>query len=267
MGNERVVYGVHSVTELLRQRRDISALLMQTGAAAAGSALCSLWEEARRIGFAPIERPRSELDRMVGGGTHQGVVALCGEYRYATLDDLFARAGDRPPLLLVLDGVLDPQNLGALLRSAHVLSAHGVIIPQDRAAPVTPAVVKASSGAAELVPVARVPNLVRALQAMKERGVWLYAAALLPESRPPWEVDLAGAAGLVLGGEGKGLRPLVRKTCDVTIEVPMAADLHGSSLNVAAAGAVLLYEALRQRQAPGQRCAAPSAPAPSAPAP
>lgn len=243
--NQRVVYGVHAVTEVLRQRRQqVSALLVQ------GGLELPLLAEARRLGFAPIERSRHELDGLAEGGVHQGIVALCGEYPYVEPSELLARAAalGQAPLVLVLDGVTDPQNLGALVRSVHVLGGHGVIIQKDRAAPVTPAVVKASAGATELLGIARVTNLVRALEELKEAGVFLCAAMAGNREFPPWRVDLSGPTGLVLGSEGKGLRPLVRRTCDQGVEVPMQGSMLGASLNVSAAGAVLLYEALRQRR-------------------
>lgn len=240
--SERLVYGTHAVTELLRQRRhQVSALLFQAGMES------PLVVEARRLGVTPIERSRGELDSLTKGGVHQGVVALCGEFEYTELPELLARGGEAP-LLLVLDGVTDPQNLGALIRSVHVLGGHGVVIQKDRAAPVTPAVVKAAAGATELLGVARVTNLVRTMEEMKEAGLSLCAAAAGHRDSPPWKVDMRGPLGLVLGSEGKGLRPLVRRTCDQAVEVPMLGGMQGASLNVAAAGAVLLYEALRQRR-------------------
>jgi 23S rRNA (guanosine2251-2'-O)-methyltransferase len=258
-----VVYGVHAVTELLLRRRDDLHMLMvqrdgregpedgpQQGA---GSALAQLCRRARELGVQPIERSRAELDRVTHGGVHQGVVALCGAFRYAEGTAALlanAQARGEAPLLLVLDGVQDPQNLGALVRSTYVLGGHGVVVPQDRAASVTPAAVKASAGATELLPIAQVPNLVRAMNDLQEAGVWL-AAAVAPgqDGRPPWELDLTQPIALVLGGEGRGLRPLSRKTCELRVEIPMQPGLHGASLNVAAAGAVLLYEVLRQRRA------------------
>ena len=253
----RVVYGVHAVREALRTRRNqVSALLLQKGADGVGSSLggplAPLLEDARKAGITPIEQPRGELDRMSEGGVHQGVVAICGEYVYATVAGILSRAAatGAPPLVLLLDGVTDPQNLGALVRSVHVLGGHGVIMPQDRAASVTASVVKASAGATELLAIARVPNLVRAMGELKEAGLWLVAATAGEKVQPPWGLDLRGPTGLVLGSEGKGLRPLVRKTCDLHVEVPMAAGLQGASLNVSNAGAILLYEALRQRANP-----------------
>jgi 23S rRNA (guanosine2251-2'-O)-methyltransferase len=255
-----VVYGVHAVTELLlRRRNDLHALLLQRdgregpdGPEDAGSALAQLGRRARELGITPIPRSRAELDRISQGGVHQGVVALCGEFRYArgaaALID-HAKARQEAPLIVVLDGVQDPQNLGALVRSTYVLGGHGVIVPQDRAASVTPAAVKASAGATELLPIAQVPNLVRAMTDLQEAGVWLIAAvAPGQDGQPPWEIDLTQPVAFVLGGEGRGLRPLSRKTCELRVEVPMQAGLHGASLNVGAAGAVLMYEALRQRR-------------------
>jgi 23S rRNA (guanosine2251-2'-O)-methyltransferase len=244
---QRVVYGVHAVTEALRRGKGhVAALLVQDEGA---DVLAPLRPLLQKAGLTPIERPPRELDRLAHGGVHQGLIALCGEYAYASVDDILARAQAEgaAPLVLVLDGVTDPQNLGALLRSAYVLGAHGVVLPQDRAAPVSPAVVKASSGASELLPVARVVNVVRTLAALRQAGLWLYAAALGQDARPPWAADLRGPSALVLGSEGKGIRPLVRKSCDLILEIPMAPGLRGASLNVSAAGAALLYEALRQR--------------------
>jgi 23S rRNA (guanosine2251-2'-O)-methyltransferase len=190
------------------------------------------------------------------------VIALCGAYQYAdNVDALLNRAGEQAPLLLVLDGVTDPQNLGALVRSTYVLGGHGVVVPKDRAAAVTPTAVKAAAGATELLPIALVPNLVRAMEELAQRGVWLVAAVAPGQGgQPPWAIDLTQPSAFVLGSEGKGLRPLVRKTCELRVEIPMQSGLHGASLNVAAAGAVLLYEALRQRRAQA-KATAPAEPA------
>lgn len=252
-----IVYGVHAVAELLRQRRDqLVALFILRGGEEenerGGGALGALIRDALGYGIKPVEKSRVELDQLARGGVHQGVVALCGAYRYASSPLDFveaARDQGREPLIVILDGVTDPQNLGALVRSAYVLGGHGVVVPQDRAAAVTPATVKAAAGATELLGIAQVTNLVRAMEELKEAGVWLVAAvAPGQEGLPPWQLDLTQATGLVLGSEGKGLRPLVRKTCDLRAEVPMEHGLHGASLNVSNAGAVLLYEALRQRR-------------------
>jgi 23S rRNA (guanosine2251-2'-O)-methyltransferase len=218
---------------------------------ASGQAFSALKQAAAQRGLPLLSRSRSELDRLCRGGVHQGVLALCGAYRYAdgvsALLENAAQSG-AAPLLLVLDGITDPQNLGALTRSAFVLGGHGMVVPKDRAAAVTPAAVKAAAGATELLPIALVPNLVRAMHELKDRGVWLIAAVAPGQGGvPPWELDLTQPSALCLGSEGQGLRPLVRKTCELRVEIPMLGGLRGASLNVAAAGAALLYEALRQR--------------------
>jgi 23S rRNA (guanosine2251-2'-O)-methyltransferase len=251
---DRLVYGLHAVAELLRNpRAEVHAVFVAPKDHEQGDGpLAALREQAARRGLHAIEKSRGELDRLAQGGVHQGVVALCGAFRYAEgvapLVERAEQAGEAP-LLLVLDGVTDPQNLGALVRSTYVLSGHGVVVPRDRAAAVTPAAVKAAAGATELLPIAQVPNLVRAMEDLKEHGVWLIAAVAPGQGgQPPWTIDLCQPSAFVLGSEGGGLRPLVRKTCELRVEIPMLGGLHGASLNVSAAGAVLLYEALRQRR-------------------
>jgi 23S rRNA (guanosine2251-2'-O)-methyltransferase len=177
------------------------------------------------------------------------VVAVVGEYNYAQLDELIqaAERSGRPPLLLVLDSVQDPQNFGALVRTAHVAGAHGIIIPKDRAVGVTPAVVKTSAGATEHVRIATVVNVARALEELKEANVWIAGAVAAGGSKAPWEIDFTVAIALVLGAEGKGIRPLVLRGCDLLVKIPMLGKV--ASLNVGAAGAMLLYEVVRQRTA------------------
>jgi 23S rRNA (guanosine2251-2'-O)-methyltransferase len=177
---------------------------------------------------------------------HQGVVAITGEYPYAQLDEILNVAGRAgvPPLVLVLDSVQDPQNLGALVRTAHVVGAHGIVIPKDRAVGVTPVVVKASAGATEHMKIAQVVNVARALEELKAAGLWV-VGAVAAGGEPPWKIDYTGPCALVLGAEGKGIRPLVLRGCDLLVRIPMAGQV--ASLNVGAAGAMLLYEAARQR--------------------
>src|SRR5262249_26734021 len=162
----------------------------------------------------------------------------------ADLDQLLDDLEGRTPLLVVLDGVQDPRNLGAIVRSANAFGADGVVIAKDRAAPVTAAAVKASAGATELTPIARVTNLVRALETMKERGIWTVGAVGAAAPAPP-AVDLRGPIALVLGAEARGLRPLVLRSCDHKVQIPMSGRL--ASLNVSVAAGILLYEARRQR--------------------
>jgi len=252
------VYGLHAVAELLRNpRAEIQALFVSRDHAQDESALAAIRNEANHRNLTPIERTRGELDRLSQSGVHQGVIALCGAYRYAEgVDELLGRARslEQRPMLVLLDGVTDPQNLGALVRSTYVLGGHGVIVPRDRSATITPAAAKAAAGATELLPIAQVPNLVRSMEELRENGVWLIAAVAPGQGGvPPWAIDLTQPSALVLGSEGQGLRPLVRKTCDLRVEIPMQRGLQGASLNVANAGAVLLYEAQRQRLALAQR--------------
>ncbi|HEY3358107.1 MAG TPA: 23S rRNA (guanosine(2251)-2'-O)-methyltransferase RlmB [Polyangia bacterium] len=242
---DRLVYGVRPVLELLRaRRRDVSLLLVAEDAA--GGGLREVVEAARAADVAVEQQRRGALDAVAAGAVHQGVVAVVGEYPYAALDDLFAVAEARAerPFFVLLDGVQDPHNLGALTRSAHVFGAHGVVIPQDRAAPVTPAAVKASAGATEHTRIARVVNVARTLDELRERGLWI-VGGVAEGGRPPWEVDLTEPVAVVVGGEGKGIRPLVLRSCDFLVRIPMAGKV--AALNASAAGAVLLYETVRQR--------------------
>lgn len=251
----RIVYGIHAVTELLRNRdSQVYAVVLSSPAGPAGrpgaSGLTAVSDLAAERGIAVSEYARSDLDRLSRGGVHQGVIALCPAFHYhSDVHALLRAAGDAPPLVVILDGVTDPQNLGALVRSTYVLGGHGVVLPMNHSAQVTAASVKAAAGATEVLPIAQVANLVRALRDLKDREVQLLAAVAPGQGgTPAWDCDLRRPTAILLGSEGRGLRPQVRKSCDARIEVPMQSGLHGASLNVSAAGAVLLYEALRQRR-------------------
>jgi 23S rRNA (guanosine2251-2'-O)-methyltransferase len=229
------VYGRRAVREALRGRREV----------------LELWATERALKaeawLRETERPRvqvkaeRELSEAAGTRDHQGVVAWCEPYRYADAWEL--AAGDQP-LLVCLDQVTDPRNLGAVCRSAEGAGATGVVVPAHGSATVTPAVCRASAGAVEHLPVAVVPNLARYLGEVKRADLWIYAAAG-DGSTPMWEADLTGGVALVFGAEGKGLRPLVRRTCDDAVSIPLAGNVE--SLNVSVAAALLLYEARRQR--------------------
>jgi 23S rRNA (guanosine2251-2'-O)-methyltransferase len=244
----RFVYGLNPVLEALAAHpQDVVRVLVERGRGRQRShGGDRVAEVAAAAGVRVEEAPHGELARRSRGGVHQGVGAEVAEFRYAELPDLIesARARKEAPFLLLLDGVTDPQNLGALIRSAHALGAHGVVVPKDRAAGVTPAVAKAAAGALEHCPLARVTNLTRAIEDLKEEQVWSIALAA-DGDRDLAEVDLTGGLALVLGSEGRGVRPLVRKTCDLVVRIPMLGRV--GTLNVAAAGAVALYEAARQR--------------------
>jgi 23S rRNA (guanosine2251-2'-O)-methyltransferase len=194
-------------------------------------------------------RERADLERLAGNSHHQGLVLRVAPFDYTDLDDfLAARAGEDAPLfLLMLDAIQDPQNLGALIRSAACAGAQGVIIPKDRACGVTPVVEKASAGAVETVPVIQVTNLVQALERLKQAGCWAFGLDGGAD-KSIYQADLRGGLVLVVGGEGEGLRPLVRKQCDVLLAIPQYGGV--SSLNASVAGGIVLFEAARQRSTP-----------------
>ena len=241
----RFVYGVNPVLEALRAHpKDVVRVLVERGREGRKSQGADrVAQAAAEAGVRVEDVAQGDLAHRSRGGVHQGVGAELTEFRYAELEDVLSRI-QGPAFLLVLDGVTDPQNLGALVRSACALGAHGVVVPKDRAAGITPAAFKAAAGALEHCPVARVTNLSRALDHMKELGIWTVALAADGE-RELTEVDLTVPTALVLGSEGSGVRPLVRKTCDHVARIPLAGKV--GSLNVSAAGAVALYEAARQR--------------------
>jgi 23S rRNA (guanosine2251-2'-O)-methyltransferase len=244
------VYGIHAVEALLGRAPDsISRLSVQRGRD--DRRVAALLAAAEEAGVAINRAPRSELDRLAGG-RHQGVVAELaqvsagGNNALAREDDLWSHlAGlDHPPLVLVLDGVTDPHNLGACLRSADAAGVDALVLPKDKSAPVTPVVRKVACGAAETVPLHTASNLARVLRGLKARGVWLYGAAGEAGSSL-YAQDLTGPAALVLGSEGAGLRRLTREHCDFLVHLPMAGAV--SSLNVSVATGVCLFEAVRQR--------------------
>jgi len=228
-----LVYGRNPVREALRGPREVYEIWATERAAAQ----VPWFEQAPRH----LVKPERELTEAAGTRDHQGVVAWFAPFRYADAHEL---ASVENPLLVCLDQVSDPQNLGAVIRSAEGAGATGVVVPAHGSARVTPAVAKASAGAVEHLPIAVVPNLARYLAEIKGPELWLYAAEA-EGALAMWSADLSGGIALVLGGEGKGVRPLVRRTCDGIISIPLAGRV--GSLNVSVAAAVLLYEARRQR--------------------
>ena len=228
-----LVYGRNPVREALRGPRDVLEVWATERAVAS---LNWLGEGPR-----PRVKRERELNEAAGSSDHQGVVAWCEPYAYA---DAWELASGPSPLLCCLDQVTDPRNLGAVVRSAAGAGATGVVLPAHGAAVVTAAVSRSSAGAVEHLPVAVVPNLARYLADVKSDRLWAYAAAADGETGL-WELDLTGGVALVFGAEGKGVRPLVRRTCDGTVSVPLAGGVE--SLNVSVAAAVTLFEARRQR--------------------
>ncbi|GIU95526.1 MAG: 23S rRNA (guanosine(2251)-2'-O)-methyltransferase RlmB [Gaiellaceae bacterium] len=234
-----LVYGRNAVRELYRGRREVLETWVTERAARQLP-----WLEA---GPRPRMRPERALTEAAGTRDHQGVVAWCEPFRYADADEL--AAGERP-LLVCLDQVTDPRNLGAIARSAEAAGATGLVVPAHGSATVTPAVCRASAGAVEHLPVAIVSNLARYLAEVKGPHLWAYATDA-EGTLAVWDADLADGVALVLGAEGRGVRPLVRRTCDATIAIPLVGRV--GSLNVAVATGVLLFEALRQRRSASVR--------------
>ncbi|MBK7534129.1 MAG: 23S rRNA (guanosine(2251)-2'-O)-methyltransferase RlmB [Myxococcales bacterium] len=242
----RVVYGVGPVRELLARGAVHRLFIDRSRASKAGQdPVVELAKQAQAARI-PVEFcPREELDQLAGeDARHQGVLAQTAGLHYRALDELLPASGHA--LLVALDGVEDPRNLGAILRSAYLLGAHGVIIPEHRAAEVTPVTTKASAGASELLPIAKVGNLVRALEELKAAGVWTVAVHDSPTSRPIATIDAAMPVCLVLGAEGHGVRPLVAKSCDFHAVIPMARSEIGS-FNVSVAAALALYDIASRR--------------------
>ena len=237
-----VLYGIHAVEEALAAGRPIERLLIVRGRG--GKPLEQLLAAARARGVPVRMVERQEAERLAASDRHQGVVALTAAQHYADLEDLL-RAARTPALFVVLDGVEDPHNLGAIIRTAHCARADGVILPERRAAGLTATVAKASAGALEHISIARVVNLARALERLKEAGCWIIG--LDPEASQPFTgADLTLPCALVLGSEGRGLHTLMQKRCDFLVSIPVLGRV--GSLNVSVAAGVVLYEALRQRQ-------------------
>jgi 23S rRNA (guanosine2251-2'-O)-methyltransferase len=249
-----IIYGRQPVLAALRQKRaPLEEILVAEGLG--GRTFSEVRDLARSAGVRVKQVPRSALDRLCRTANHQGLAARRGEFGYQDLEDLLAGLAGlkEPALLVVADSLTDPMNLGNLCRSALAAGAHGLIIPKDRAAGVSAAVIKAAAGALEVLPVCRVTNLSETLKRLKEENLWVVGAEA-GASESLYEADLNMPLALVIGGEDTGIRPRVRQQCDLLVAIPFASQAV-SSLNAAAAGAVVLFEIRRQRQAaaPGAR--------------
>ena len=242
---KEIIYGRNTVYEALKaNRRKVYKLMIAEGAQEKGNLAEAIKLAAERA--IPIQRVKREtLDHQAD--SHQGIMADVDAYQYSAVEDMLELAQQRnePPLILILDVIQNPQNLGTLLRTAEAVGAHGVIIPQRRGVEVTQAVVNASSGASEHLLIAQVVNLVVTMTDLKQHEIWITGLDNLPEAKSIEEADLSGAIGLVVGNEGEGMRRLVRETCDFLVKLPMRGQME--SLNAAVAGSIVLYEILRQR--------------------
>lgn len=240
------VEGRHAVEELLRSGRRVRAVRLLDAPGKDGAPLTRIAELAAAAGVLVERVSRRQLDRDSERGAHQGVIAFSEPFRYAPLADVLARhAGETESLMLALDHVTDPGNLGAVVRTADATGAAAVLIAKDRSAEMTPGAFKAAAGAAEHLPVCREPNLARALEACKDAGYWVAGASERAE-RLAWDAPLTGRVVIVLGAEGTGLSRLVERGCDMLVRLPVTGS--AGSLNVSVAAAVLAYEWLRRRR-------------------
>ncbi|MBA3913430.1 MAG: 23S rRNA (guanosine(2251)-2'-O)-methyltransferase RlmB [Acidobacteriales bacterium] len=243
-----VIYGMNTVAEALKAR---GRAFEWVGVAKERHdlRLLRIVEECRKISIPVRFLPRTELDRMAGNGSHQGVVAVTSAKQYIDLEDVVTAKRSTHSLIVVLDGIEDPHNLGAILRTADAAGANGVVIPERRAAGVTGAVAKASAGASEYLPVAKVTNIARTLEDLKAQNIWI--VGLDERGTQGYDaVDYKMDCAVVLGSEGKGLHDLVRRKCDFVVSIPMLGQV--ASLNVSVAAGIVLYEAVRQRRAVSQ---------------
>lgn len=241
--NESRIEGRNAVLEAFRSGKTIDKLYVLDGCQ--DGPVRSITREARKhdtiINYVTKER----LDQLSETGKHQGVIAVSAAYSYAEVDDILSAAEEKgePLFVIILDGIEDPHNLGAILRTANLAGAHGVIIPKRRAVGLTPTVAKTSAGAINYTPVAKVTNITNTIKELKEKGMWFVCADM--GGTPMYDLNLTGSIGLVVGSEGDGVSDLVKKNCDMTASIPMKGDI--DSLNASVATGVLAYEIVRQR--------------------
>ena len=237
------IEGRNAIIEAFRSGRTIDRLYMLDGSK--DGAMLTIRREAAKAGVRVNYVTRQRLDQMSETGSHQGVIAVLAAYHYGELEDLFARAQEKgeDPFFILLDNIEDPHNLGAIIRTANLVGAHGVIIPKDRAVGLTATVAKASAGAINYTPVVKVTNLVKTIEDLKKRGLWFVCADM--DGTVLTKLNMTGPIGLVIGAEGSGVSRLVREKCDMVASIPQRGEI--DSLNASVAAGVLCYEILRQR--------------------
>ena len=251
MENDDIIYensqieGRNPVAEAFRSGRTVEKLFVLKGAN--DGPVNTIIRMAKKGDTVIRFVSKDILDKMSETGSHQGVIARCSAYRYFDVDEILERAAAKgeDPFVLLLDGIEDPHNLGAIIRTANVSGAHGVIITKNRSCGITPTVVKTSAGSVSFTPVARVTNLSNTIEYLKEKGLWIACADM--DGANLYETDLRGPLGLVIGFEGKGVSRLVREHCDIVVSIPMKGDI--DSLNASVAAGVISYEVYRQRYA------------------
>ena len=240
---ELTIEGRNAVLEAFRSGKTIDKLFVQDGCK--DGPILSITREARKHDTLIKYVPRERLDQLSETGKHQGVIAYAAAYEYAEVEDILKNARDKgeEPFIFLLDNIEDPHNLGAIIRTANLAGAHGVIVPKHRAVGLTATVAKTSAGALNYTPVAKVTNLVQTMEMLKEKGIWFVCADM--NGQRMYDLDLKGPIGLVIGNEGEGVSRLVRENCDFTATIPMKGDI--DSLNASVAAGVLAYEIVRQR--------------------
>jgi 23S rRNA (guanosine2251-2'-O)-methyltransferase len=237
------IEGRNAVLEAFRSGRPVDKLFVQEGLT--NGPIQTILREAKKTGSIINYVSKDRLEEIAGDGSHQGVVAQVASYEYATLEDILKKAKEKgePPFVIVLDGIEDPHNLGAIIRTACLAGAHGVIISKHRAAGLTSTVAKASAGALNYVPVVKVTNIGRTIEELKKEGLWFVCADM--GGTTMYDLDLKGPIGVVIGNEGDGVSRLVKEKCDLVASIPMKGEI--DSLNASVAAGVLMYEIVRQR--------------------
>ena len=240
---EDKIIGRNPVLEAIKAGRSIDKILIKKGKYE--GSIIPVVKKAKEAGIIIQETERSKLDVVAEGGNHQGVIAYVSAYEYVSAEDILNKAREKgeAPFVIICDKITDPHNLGAIIRTANCVGAHGVIIPKRGSAGLNSAAVKTSAGAVEYTGVAKVTNISDTIEKLKKEGLWIAAADM--DGQPMYEVDLKGALGIVIGSEGEGVSRLVKEKCDFIVSIPMRGEIN--SLNASVAAGVVMYEALRQR--------------------
>ena len=245
--NENAIEGRNAVIEAFRAGKTIDKLYVQDGLK--DGPIQTILREAKKRDVKVYFVEKDRLNGMSATGHHQGVIAIAASYSYAEVEDILAKAAEKgePPFIIILDGVEDPYNLGAIVRTANQAGAHGVIIPKNRAVGLTASVARTSAGALNYTPVAKVTNIARTMEDLKKQGLWFVCADM--DGTVMYDLDLTGPIGLVIGNEGSGVSELVKKNCDFIASIPMKGEI--DSLNASVAAGILSYEIVRQRMKKG----------------
>ncbi|WP_296627090.1 23S rRNA (guanosine(2251)-2'-O)-methyltransferase RlmB [uncultured Negativibacillus sp.] len=236
-----VIAGRNAVTEALKKGRPIDCIYILKGADR--GSMGKIVALAKERGIPIKDAAAQKLDSLCDGVVHQGVAAMAACHDFSTMEDIFEKAGDQPPFIIICDNIEDPHNLGAIIRTAEAAGAHGVIIPKRRGVGLTATVAKTSAGAIEYMPVVRVANIVSTIEELKQKGLWIFCADM--DGQPWCSTDMSGPIGVVVGAEGNGVSRLTKEHCDFVVSLPMNGQVN--SLNASVAAAIVIYEAVRQR--------------------